>query len=84
MGLMGGEKARSRDLVVGEASSTLPLGEEEPQRASYAAADGVVARGLDLRVVYTTHARVRVCECSGAQGGGTLLRMCGEGRVNTI
>lgn len=60
MGLMGGEKARSRDLVVGEASSTLPLGEEEPQRASYAAADGFVARGLSLREVYTTHAQDRV------------------------
>lgn len=41
-------RARSRDLVAGEVSSTLPREEEEPQRTSYAAAGGVCYRGVGL------------------------------------
>ena len=65
-----------------EASSTLPRGEEEPQRASYAAAEGVVTLGIGWSQGSTAHARDRGLTNS-ARGGGRLLSTCGQGRTDT-
>lgn len=42
---------RIQDWLVGEASSTLPLEEEEPQRASYAAAGRAGKKGYQYLMV---------------------------------
>lgn len=64
---------------MGEASSTLPLEEEEPQRASYAAAEVVMRRGVGFGFGKISSARDWPGWTTG--GGGKLLRMSGCGRV---
>ena len=57
---------------VGSASATLPHEEEEPQVATYAAAEsaGIAGRGFQTE---TTKA---VLPCESSAGGGRVLRMC--------
>lgn len=57
---------------VGSASASLPHKEEEPQVATYAAAEIVEIEGLGSQ----TESTKAVETCDTSAGGGRVLRMC--------
>jgi hypothetical protein len=71
-------RARKRDSVVDEASSTLPQRGEEVQRASYAAAESWIVLGVGLEAARNSKACRRDC-CSAGRGAGSRRRGCGVG-----